>query len=398
MTGRFLLLVTLLFAGSATAPASADTATVPATQTHKFSVTGVADNTLIIGHFASANPDCTSSGKTFVRVSRRSGHGVITMREGIGFTYFAKMPQCNSTKLQGVTVEYLPERGYTGSDEFELDVISQFGGSEALVTYAITVKPLDYSDTLTEDFLKEKEWARADSLKMRNDDTHSLSTKQTQWPAVDDFLALRAAPSSNFRIQDNLPFEAAPASREPPDPEAQDQVTAIMKPLLDSSKAITATTPSESPASPPTAPKPPGWSAEAIPPEGHTPMPPGVAPPARTPLQTADELPQYKFAREVEHSPVAGGNAESRYLTVVYGMTKAHVRETPELRLDSANKRGVVDFYVDQGGNLVGRKLISSSGSPNLDMAVMTAIAAAAPFPTPPDSRPLYLTYNFGRR
>ena len=79
-------------------------------------------------------------------------------------------------------------------------------------------------------------------------------------------------------------------------------------------------------------------------------------------------------------------------------MIKAHLRETPELRVDSANKRGVVDFYVDEGGNLVGRKLISSSGSPNLDMAVMAAIAAAAPYPAPPNWSPLYLTYNFGKR
>ncbi len=124
----------------ATAPASAETATASATTTHRFSKVGVADNTLIIGHFASAHPDCTSSGRTFVRISRRPSHAVITMREGVGFTYFEKMPQCNSTKLQGVTVEYLPERGYTGPDEFELDVISQYGGSEALVTYSLTIK------------------------------------------------------------------------------------------------------------------------------------------------------------------------------------------------------------------------------------------------------------------
>ena len=115
-------------------------------------------------------------------------------------------------------------------------------------------------------------------------------------------------------------------------------------------------------------------------------------------LPTVEGLPQYKFAREVEHSPIANGNANSRYLTVVYGMIKSRLRETPELHLDSANERGAVDFYVDESGNLVGRKLISSSGSPNLDVAVMAAIAAAAPYPAPPNWSPLYLTYNFGRR
>jgi TonB family protein len=130
--------------------------------------------------------------------------------------------------------------------------------------------------------------------------------------------------------------------------------------------------------------------------------PAAPAPPAKAPvgeaLPTIEDLPQYKFAREVEHSPVAAGNAESRYLTIIYGMIKQHLRESPELHIDSANKRGVVDFYVDEGGNLVGRKLVSSSGSPNLDMAVMTAIAAAAPYPAPPNWSPIYLTYNFGKR
>ena len=131
--------------------------------------------------------------------------------------------------------------------------------------------------------------------------------------------------------------------------------------------------------------------------EPAAPAPPAKAP-VGAPLPTIETLPQYKFARAVRDSPIATGNADSRYFTIVYGMIKAHLHETAELRLDSANKRGVVDFYVDEGGNLVGRKLISSSGSPNLDLAVMAAIAAAAPYPAPPNWSPLYLTYNFGKR
>jgi TonB family protein len=141
-------------------------------------------------------------------------------------------------------------------------------------------------------------------------------------------------------------------------------------------------------------PKPQNDTAEAA---ASAPAPPVKAPVGET-LPTIEDLPQYKFAREVEHSPIANGSAESRYLTIVYGMIKQHLRETAELHLDSASRRGVVDFYVDEGGNLVGRKLVSSSGSANLDMAVMTAIAEAAPYPSPPNWRPLYLTYNFGRR
>ena len=130
-------------------------------------------------------------------------------------------------------------------------------------------------------------------------------------------------------------------------------------------------------------------------PEGELPAnltaPAAPVPPAKAPVgaaaPTIEDLPQYKFAREVEHSPVTGGSAESRYLTTVYGMIKAHLHETAELNVESANKRGVVDFYVDSGGNLGGRKLVSSSGSPNLDVAVMTAIAEAAPYPEGPEPR-----------
>ena len=78
-------------------------------------------------------------------------------------------------------------------------------------------------------------------------------------------------------------------------------------------------------------------------------------------------------------------------------MIKAHLRESPGLHIDLANRHGLVDFYLDEGGNLVGRKLVSSSGSPNLDIAVMAAIAEAAPYPAPPHWSPIYLSYNFGR-
>ena len=78
-------------------------------------------------------------------------------------------------------------------------------------------------------------------------------------------------------------------------------------------------------------------------------------------------------------------------------MIKAHLHESPELHLDLANRHGMVDFYVDEGGNLVGRKLVASSGSPNLDIAVMAAIAEAAPYPAPPNWSPVSLNYNFGR-
>jgi TonB family protein len=148
------------------------------------------------------------------------------------------------------------------------------------------------------------------------------------------FLALKAAPPSNFHIHDDRsPSEAAPASEKLPAPEPQGQVTKTMKPLAA--------------------------------------------------LLTANEPPQHKFARSVHDSPAPGGNADSQYLTDIFRLIKSHLRESPELHTERANRHGIIDFYVDQGGNLVGRKLVSSSGSPNLDTAVMMAIAEAAPYPAP---------------
>lgn len=197
-------------------------------------------------------------------------------------------------------------------------------------------------------------------------------------------------------------------------------------------KAAPETPPPPNPGAPPKAesqapePKPADQQKEATAPPAHdlTPSPEGelpadtnpkeednpahaaapaapLAPPNKahvgTPTPTIEDLPEYKFARAIEQAPVAGGNAESRYLTIIYGMIKAHLHESPSLHIDQANRHGIVDFYVDEGGNLVGRRLIASSGSPNLDIAVMAAIAEAAPYPAPPHWSPIGLNYNFGR-
>ena len=54
-------------------------------------------------------------------------------------------------------------------------------------------------------------------------------------------------------------------------------------------------------------------------------------------------------------------------------------------------------FALDETGNLLERKIVSSSGSPNLDMAVMNAIAEAAPYPAPPGWQPKALRLTYGK-
>ena len=54
-------------------------------------------------------------------------------------------------------------------------------------------------------------------------------------------------------------------------------------------------------------------------------------------------------------------------------------------------------FALDETGNLLQRRVVMSSGSPNLDMSIMNAIAEAAPFPAPPGWEPRALRLTYGR-
>jgi TonB family protein len=126
--------------------------------------------------------------------------------------------------------------------------------------------------------------------------------------------------------------------------------------------------------------------------EAAAPAPQAKAP-VGAPLPTIEELPQYKFARATKDSPIATGNADSRYFTIVYGMIRSHYREPSAAR---PIREGAIVFGVDETGNLVGRKLVSSCGSPNLDMAVMAAIAEAAPYPAPPNWQPRTMRLTYG--
>jgi hypothetical protein len=133
MAGAFATLFAVPLAVSATESANADTFRF------KFNVIGVSSKALRLGHAANVNPDCSVQGKVFVRVSSGPSHGAISMREGLDFGHFPGMPQCNSHKVRGTTIYYLPNSGFTGSDAVELDLISQTG-VEVLETYNITIK------------------------------------------------------------------------------------------------------------------------------------------------------------------------------------------------------------------------------------------------------------------
>ncbi len=94
---------------------------------------------LNLSNFASVNPDCTSKGKTVVRIVSGPAHGSITLREGPVFSFFPRLPNCNSRKVPGVGVMYRPERGFVGTDSVSLDVIYP-SGNERSESYSIVAK------------------------------------------------------------------------------------------------------------------------------------------------------------------------------------------------------------------------------------------------------------------
>jgi TonB family protein len=84
-----------------------------------------------------------------------------------------------------------------------------------------------------------------------------------------------------------------------------------------------------------------------------------------------------------------------RYFTIVYGMIRAHLRQPRDA--NPPTRGGAIVFALDESGNLLQRKIVSPSGSPNLDMAVMNAIAEAAPYPAPPGWQPKALRLTYGK-
>lgn len=133
--------------------------------------------------------------------------------------------------------------------------------------------------------------------------------------------------------------------------------------------------------------------ADAKPSPPPAPKPPPDAP-AGAPLPSEDTLPLYKFAHAATESPVTGGSADTRYFTIVYGMIRSRFR-VPHVA--SPTHGGAIVFTVDEAGNLVERRVVSSSGSPTLDMAIMEAIAEAAPYPAPPGWQPRSMRLTYGR-
>lgn len=168
--------------------------------------------------------------------------------------------------------------------------------------------------------------------------------------------------------------QAAPTPQATPPSETADMRAAPTPAAEDAAEPPPAPVPAEKP-SPPPAPR-------------------AKAPPGK-PIPSAEVLPDYKFAHAATESPIVGGDAETRYFTIIYGMIRAHMRRPHDV--DPPRREGAIVFALDETGNLLQRRVVLSSGSPNLDMSVMNAIAEAAPYPAPPGWQPRALRLTYGR-
>lgn len=106
-------------------------------------------------------------------------------------------------------------------------------------------------------------------------------------------------------------------------------------------------------------------------------------------------LPDYHFGGVSKPAPVAGGNAETTYLTILYGLIMPKYHAPPMAALRSRMGKGVITFYIDPRGNLVHQAVRQSSGVPDVDAAALAAVRKAAPFPPPPTTLPVGIRWEY---
>jgi protein TonB len=109
-------------------------------------------------------------------------------------------------------------------------------------------------------------------------------------------------------------------------------------------------------------------------------------------------LPNFKLAAPPKPSPVAGGQAKTTYLTILYGLIMPHMRIPPRIRESGMTTKGVVAFYIDEMGNLTHQAVFRSSGAPDLDAAALAAVRQAAPFPAPPRGLPHSMLFTYATK
>ena len=104
--------------------------------------TALAGTPLLLGHWASLNPDCTSIGDVVLRIVKEPGHGRVAIALGNGYTFFLKdnvRNACNYKPSPGTNATYVAAPGYAGPDSVTLTGIFP-DGAETQRTFEINVK------------------------------------------------------------------------------------------------------------------------------------------------------------------------------------------------------------------------------------------------------------------
>lgn len=109
-------------------------------------------------------------------------------------------------------------------------------------------------------------------------------------------------------------------------------------------------------------------------------------------------LPDFKLGSAAKPSPVSGGNAKTTYLSILYGLIVPRMQMPRSVRALRIAGDGIVEFYLDERGNLIHQAVVRGSGLPDLDAAAIAALRRAAPFPAPPLGHPRSIQFHYYSR
>jgi len=112
-------------------------------------------------------------------------------------------------------------------------------------------------------------------------------------------------------------------------------------------------------------------------------------------FSTFEPVPDLQFG-DAAASPVGGGQAQTTYLTIVYGLIMKHLRMTDQLRAEAEQVAGAISFAVDGHGEIIQRSVTKPSGLNALDAAALEAVREAAPYPKPPMGMPVGMKFTYG--
>lgn len=212
----------------------------------------------------------------------------------------------------------------------------------------------------------------------------SNKEQPAQQAALDEKEATDAPRASDKKLEKEVRVEAPPSEKPKPEPQTAE-------PARNSEKAIAAKSAEES------AQQPVDDHLEGEPLKAAD--KPRPEPTEQTKAEKAAPEPvkprvEDVLAAALKYSPVGGGNAETTYLSTVYGLVIPHMN-LQKVAAGRRHHQGELIFAVDFGGALVGAKITKSSGLADLDAAALAGVRAAAPFPLPPTGSGLNLFFRF---